>query len=71
MVSASYPSRRPNPNPVGETANERAPNQFISVIPIPKSMGRLFKIAALVRHFCENNMLNIKEIRLDAAIRLS
>ena len=57
--------------PLAETVNESTIKQFISVIPTPKSMGRLSEFAALVRYICDNDILNGEVMRLDAAIRVS
>ena len=39
-------------------------------IPFPKRFGRPSEFAALVRHICENSVLNGEVIRLDGAIRM-
>ncbi|NQX10931.1 SDR family NAD(P)-dependent oxidoreductase [Microbacteriaceae bacterium VKM Ac-2855] len=41
-----------------------------SQAPHPSRLGRPDEFAALVRHICENSMLNGDTIRLDAAVRL-
>jgi len=40
-------------------------------VPFPKRFGEPGEFAALVRHICENQMLNGEVIRLDGAIRLA
>jgi len=40
-------------------------------VPFPPRLGRPAEFAALVRHICENNMLNGEVIRLDGALRMS
>ena len=40
-------------------------------IPFPSRLGRADEYAALVRHICENQMLNGETIRLDGAIRMT
>jgi NAD(P)-dependent dehydrogenase (short-subunit alcohol dehydrogenase family) len=40
-------------------------------IPFPSRLGRADEYAALVRHICENQMLNGETIRLDGAIRMA
>jgi len=40
-------------------------------VPFPKRFGQPGEYAALVRHICENQMLNGEVIRLDGAIRLA
>jgi NAD(P)-dependent dehydrogenase (short-subunit alcohol dehydrogenase family) len=39
-------------------------------IPFPQRLGRGEEFAALVRHVCENRMLNGETIRLDGALRM-
>ena len=56
--------------PMAESVNNSAIDQFVSVVPFPKRMGQPDEYAALVRHICENDMLNGEVIRLDAAIRV-
>jgi len=40
-------------------------------VPFPKRFGRPEEFAALVRHICENQLLNGEVIRLDGAIRMA
>ncbi len=40
-------------------------------IPFPQRLGRPAEFAALVRHICENTMLNGEVIRLDGALRMA
>jgi NAD(P)-dependent dehydrogenase (short-subunit alcohol dehydrogenase family) len=40
-------------------------------VPFPSRLGRPGEYAALVRHICENRMLNGEVIRLDGAIRMA
>ena len=40
-------------------------------VPFPSRLGRADEYAALVRHICENEMLNGEVIRLDGAIRMA
>jgi NAD(P)-dependent dehydrogenase (short-subunit alcohol dehydrogenase family) len=40
-------------------------------VPFPKRFGKPAEYAALVRHICENQMLNGEVIRLDGAVRLA
>jgi NAD(P)-dependent dehydrogenase (short-subunit alcohol dehydrogenase family) len=56
--------------PMAESVSNSAIDQFVSVVPFPKRMGQPDEYAALVRHICENDMLNGEVIRLDAAIRV-
>jgi NAD(P)-dependent dehydrogenase (short-subunit alcohol dehydrogenase family) len=39
-------------------------------VPFPPRLGRPIEFAALVRHICENTMLNGEVIRLDGALRM-
>ena len=41
------------------------------MVPFPSRMGKPAEYAALVRHICENSMLNGEVIRLDGAIRMA
>ena len=40
-------------------------------VPFPARLGRPVEYAALVRHICENSMLNGEVIRLDGALRMA
>jgi NAD(P)-dependent dehydrogenase (short-subunit alcohol dehydrogenase family) len=40
-------------------------------VPFPSRLGRPREFAALVRHICENTMLNGETIRLDGALRMA
>ncbi len=40
-------------------------------VPFPSRLGKPSEFAALVRHICENGMLNGAHIRLDGAVRLA
>jgi NAD(P)-dependent dehydrogenase (short-subunit alcohol dehydrogenase family) len=40
-------------------------------VPFPARLGRPAEFAALVRHICENTMLNGETIRLDGALRMT
>lgn len=40
-------------------------------VPFPSRMGRPAEFAALVKHICENPMLNGETIRLDGALRMA
>ena len=39
-------------------------------VPFPSRLGKPAEYASLVRHICENEMLNGETIRLDGAIRM-
>ena len=40
-------------------------------VPFPQRLGRPAEYAALVKHICENSMLNGETIRLDGALRMA
>jgi hypothetical protein len=40
-------------------------------VPFPSRLGNPAEFAALVRHICENPMLNGEVIRLDGALRMA
>ena len=40
-------------------------------VPFPSRLGKPAEFAALVRHMCENAMLNAETIRLDGALRMA
>jgi NAD(P)-dependent dehydrogenase (short-subunit alcohol dehydrogenase family) len=46
-------------------------DQLMTWIPFPHRLGHPEEFAALVRHICENRMLNGETIRLDAAVRMA
>lgn len=50
---------------------EAARTSLGAQVPHPSRLGRPEEYAALVRHVCENAMLNGETIRLDGAIRMS
>jgi NAD(P)-dependent dehydrogenase (short-subunit alcohol dehydrogenase family) len=56
--------------PMMAMAPEETRRQLASNIPFPKRFGRPSEYAALVRHICENSVLNGEVIRLDGAIRM-
>jgi NAD(P)-dependent dehydrogenase (short-subunit alcohol dehydrogenase family) len=49
---------------------EPARRALAAGIPFPSRLGRPEEFAALVRHICENRMLNGETIRLDGALRM-
>lgn len=55
--------------PMSMSLREDARAQLVETVPFPKRMGRPDEYAALVRHICENDMLNGEVIRIDAAVR--
>jgi NAD(P)-dependent dehydrogenase (short-subunit alcohol dehydrogenase family) len=50
---------------------EPARQSLASQVPMPSRLGDPSEFAALVRHICENPMLNGEVIRLDGAIRMT
>ena len=40
-------------------------------VPFPQRLGKPAEYAALVKHICENTMLNGETIRLDGALRMA
>lgn len=56
--------------PMAAGVEDSALDQFLTAVPFPKRMGEPSEYAKLVRHICENDMLNGEVIRLDAAIRV-
>ena len=56
--------------PMATGLKEAAQAQIMAAVPFPKRMGRPEEFAELVKHICENEMLNGEVIRLDAGVRL-
>ena len=56
--------------PMAAGLREAAQAQIMAAVPFPKRMGRPEEYAELVKHICENGMLNGEVIRLDAGIRM-
>ena len=50
---------------------EPARQSLAAQVPMPSRLGDPAEFAALVRHICENGMLNGEVIRLDGAIRMA
>jgi NAD(P)-dependent dehydrogenase (short-subunit alcohol dehydrogenase family) len=57
--------------PMARSLRDTAQEQIMNAVPFPKRMGRPDEYAALVRHICENDMLNGTVIRLDAGVRMA
>ncbi len=57
--------------PMFETVPEEARRALESTVPFPSRLGEPAEYAALVRHICENGMLNGAKIRLDGALRMA
>lgn len=49
---------------------KKAQDSLAAQVPFPKRMGQPPEYARLVRHICENVMLNAETIRLDGGIRM-
>jgi NAD(P)-dependent dehydrogenase (short-subunit alcohol dehydrogenase family) len=56
--------------PMMAMAPQELRDALAAQIPFPKRFGRPEEFAALVRHICENAVLNGEVIRLDGAIRM-
>ncbi len=50
---------------------EEAMRTLAATVPFPSRLGEPAEYAALVRHICENGMLNGAQIRLDGALRMA
>jgi NAD(P)-dependent dehydrogenase (short-subunit alcohol dehydrogenase family) len=50
---------------------EEAQTSLAAQVPFPRRLGKPEEFAGLVRHICENVMLNGETIRLDGAIRMA
>ena len=50
---------------------EEAMRTLAATVPFPSRLGEPEEYAALVRHICENGMLNGAQIRLDGALRMA
>ncbi len=57
--------------PMFESLPEEARRALESTVPFPSRLGEPAEYAALVRHICENEMLNGAQIRLDGALRMA
>ena len=56
--------------PMFDSLTEEVRQSLAAQVPFPSRLGRPEEYAALVRHICENDMLNGEQIRLDGAIRM-
>ena len=50
---------------------QQAQDSLAASVPFPKKLGEPSQFAALVRHLCENGMLNGALIRIDGGLRLA
>jgi len=57
--------------PLLETLPPEVQDSLGKQVPFPSRLGRASEYAALVRHICENEMLNGEVIRIDGAIRMA
>jgi len=57
--------------PMMASLPEEAQKSLGAQVPFPPRLGRPDEYAALVKHICENEMLNGEVIRLDGAIRMA
>ena len=56
--------------PMLATVSEEVRGSLAAQVPFPSRLGQPEEFGALVRHVCENRMLNGETIRLDGAIRM-
>lgn len=56
--------------PMFDSLTEEVRASLAAQVPFPPRLGKPEEYAALVRHICENDMLNGEQIRLDGAIRM-
>ncbi len=57
--------------PMMRGLDEKIQEMLIAMIPFPHRLGTAAEFAALVKHMCENTMLNGEVVRLDGALRLA
>jgi NAD(P)-dependent dehydrogenase (short-subunit alcohol dehydrogenase family) len=55
--------------PLAETVDARHTDKLISLVPFPKRWGDPREIGELVKHICQNRMLNGETIQIDGAMR--
>lgn len=55
--------------PLAETVDARHTDKLISMVPFPKRWGDPKEIGELVKHICQNRMLNGETIQIDGAMR--
>ena len=56
--------------PLATSVPDQWLDEIIPTIPFPNRWGNPLEFGALVKHICENPMLNGETIRIDAAVRL-
>ncbi|MCP5370238.1 MAG: SDR family NAD(P)-dependent oxidoreductase [Hyphomicrobiales bacterium] len=57
--------------PLLHTLPQEIQDSLAASVPFPSRLGRPDEFANLVKHMCENEMLNAEVVRLDGAIRMS
>ncbi|MBL4758021.1 MAG: SDR family NAD(P)-dependent oxidoreductase [Rhizobiales bacterium] len=57
--------------PMFDTLSKEVQDALGASVPFPSRLGKPAEYAALVRHICENDMLNGETIRLDGALRMA
>ncbi|MFN0265044.1 SDR family NAD(P)-dependent oxidoreductase [Tepidamorphus sp. 3E244] len=57
--------------PMFDSLSDEVRESLAAGVPFPQRLGSPGEYAALVRHICENDMLNGTAIRLDGALRLA
>ncbi len=57
--------------PMFDSLPEEARRALENTVPFPSRLGDPAEYAALVRHICENSMLNGAQIRLDGSLRMA
>lgn len=57
--------------PMFDSLSDEVRESLAAGVPFPQRLGDPAEYAALVRHICENDMLNGTSIRLDGALRLA
>ena len=55
--------------PLAETVDAKHTDKLISMVPFPKRWGDPREIGELVKHICQNRMLNGETIQIDGAMR--
>ena len=55
--------------PLAQTLEDKHADKLISMVPFPKRWGDPSEIGELVKHICQNRMLNGETIQIDGAMR--
>lgn len=56
--------------PMFDSLSDEVRDSLAAMVPFPQRLGDPAEYAALVKHICENDMLNGEQIRLDGALRM-